>query len=73
MCMHELEPTRWDDVALAVLLLLIGVPEAVFAAVYQRPIDAQGALSMICVMVGLVILMWRNGRLHAKRGHDQER
>ena len=73
MPMRAIEPSRWDDLALAVLLLLIGVPEAVLAAVNRKPIDAQGALSIICVMVGLVILIWRNGRFHTKPKDEQKR
>jgi len=57
---------------LAVLLLLIGVPEAVLSAVYHQPIDAQGALSIICVMAALAILIWRNGRWHKPRHHADQ-
>ena len=60
--MHEIEPTRWDDVALAVLLLLIGLPRALFALLYDRPIEAEGALSLACVLAALLILLWRNTR-----------
>jgi len=59
-CMHPIEPTRWDDLALAVLLLLIGVPRMVLAFIYDRPIEAEGALSLGCVMVALFILLRRN-------------
>ena len=60
MYMHPIEPTRWDDLALAVLLLLIGLPRALLAFIYDKPIEAEGALSLGCVMVALFILLRRN-------------
>ena len=40
-----IEP-RWDDIALAVLLLLIGVPRALLAVFYDRPLGAEGTLAI---------------------------
>jgi hypothetical protein len=58
--MHAVEPSRWDDLVLAVLLLLISVPRALLAVFYERPIGAEGALSMVCVGLALLILRRRN-------------
>jgi hypothetical protein len=58
--MREIEPARWDDLALAVLLLVIGLPRAVLAIVHDRPIGGEGAVSMACVVLALLILLWRN-------------
>jgi hypothetical protein len=58
--MHAVEPARWDDLVLAILLILISVPRALLSVLYERPIGAEGALSMICVALGLLILVRRN-------------
>lgn len=58
--MRTLEPTGWDDLALAVLLLIIGVPRAILALMYDRPIEAEGVLSLTCVVAALLILIRRN-------------
>jgi hypothetical protein len=65
--MHPIEPSRWDDLVLAVLLLIIGAPRAIFAVVHDRPIGAEGALSMACVVVALFILVRRNTWAHPRR------
>ena len=65
--MHPLESTRRDDVILAVLLLLIGVPRAVLAILDDRPIGAEGTLSLLCVALALLILLRRNSRARSTR------
>jgi hypothetical protein len=57
---RAIEPARWDDLVLAVLLLIIGAPRAIDALIHERPIEAEGALSIICVTLGLLILIRRN-------------
>jgi hypothetical protein len=54
--MRPLEPARWDDFVLATLLLLIGVPRVILAALYDRPLGVEGTLSIICVALALFIL-----------------
>jgi hypothetical protein len=49
--MRTIEPTRWDDYALAFLLLLIGLPRVILAALYDRPLGVEGTLSIICVVL----------------------
>lgn len=68
--MRAIEPSRWDDLILAGLLLVIGVPRAVFALFYDRPVGPEGALSMVCVVLALLILFRRNTRTNkpAQRG-----
>jgi hypothetical protein len=58
--MHPVAPPRWDDMVLAILLLLISVPRAVLSLLYERPIGGEGSLSMGCVALGLAILLHRN-------------
>ncbi len=45
---------------LAGLLLIIGLPRAIAALFFDQPIEAQGALSIICVVLGLLIIIRRN-------------
>ena len=59
-------PAMFDDLALAILLLAIGVPRAVLAIVHDRPIEGEGAVSMACVVLGLLILLWRNTRARSQ-------
>jgi hypothetical protein len=68
--MRVIEPSRRDDLILAGLLLLISVPRAVFALFYDRPVGPEGALSMVCVVLALLILIRRNTRTNrpAHRG-----
>jgi len=58
--MRPLEPARWDDYALAILLLLIGVPRVILAALYDRPLGVEGTLSIICVAIALLVLIRRH-------------
>lgn len=58
--MRPIDPARWDDYVLALLLLLIGVPRTILAALYDRPIGYEGTLSIICVVLGLLLLIRRN-------------
>jgi hypothetical protein len=58
--MRAVEPSRWDDLVLAILLLLISVPRALLSVFYERPIGGEGALSMVCVGLALLILLRRN-------------
>jgi len=51
-----IEP-RWDDIALAVLLLLIGVPRALLAVFYDRPLGAEGTLAIVCVVLALLVVI----------------
>lgn len=58
--MRAIEASRWDDIALAVLLLVIGVPRVVLAFLFDHPIGAEGALAMASVGLALLILLRRN-------------
>jgi hypothetical protein len=58
--MHAIEPTRRDDLILAALLLIIGVPRAFRALFYETPIGAEGSVSLACVVLALLILIRRN-------------
>jgi hypothetical protein len=40
-------------------LLIIGMPRAVLAALYDRPLGVEGTLSLICVALALLILIRR--------------
>ncbi len=53
------DAARIDDLVLAALLLLIGIPRAILAGVYDRPLGVEGTLSLICVVLGLGILIRR--------------
>lgn len=44
---------------LATLLLIIGVPRVVLAACYDRPLGVEGTLSILCVVLGLLVLIGR--------------
>ena len=57
--MRAIEPARWDDYLLAALLLVIGIPRVILAALYDRPLGAEGTLSIICVVLGLLLLARR--------------
>jgi hypothetical protein len=57
--MKAIEPTRWDDLVLAALLLVIGVPRVILAAFYDRPLGVEGTLSIASVAVALWILLSR--------------
>jgi len=53
------DSVRRDDLALAILLLLIGVPRVILAAFFDRPLGAEGTLSIVCVALALMILFQR--------------
>ena len=57
--MRPIEPARWDDYVLAVLLLAIGMPRVILAAVYDRPVGVEGTISIACVVLGLLVLVGR--------------
>jgi hypothetical protein len=57
--MRPIEPARWDDYVLATLLLLIGVPRVILAALYDRPLGVEGTLAIICVVLGLLVVIRR--------------
>lgn len=58
--MRPIAPARWDDFVLAILLLLIGLPRTILAVLYDRPIGYEGTISLICVVLGLLLLLRRN-------------
>jgi hypothetical protein len=58
--MNEIPPSRWDDLILAGLLLLIGVPRAILDLYYDRAVGTEGALSMVCVVLALLLVIRRN-------------
>lgn len=64
--MRRRVPMPWDDAALVVLLLLIGVPRVVLAIVAERPIGAEGAASMMCVAFALSIVLSRIAGRHVR-------
>ncbi len=55
--MKPIIEARWDDIALAVLLLLIGVPRALLAAFYDRPLGPEGTLAIVCVVLALLVVV----------------
>jgi hypothetical protein len=57
--MRPIEPARWDDYTLMTLLLLIGLPRVVLAALYDRPLGVEGTLSIACVVLALFVLVSR--------------
>lgn len=59
--MRSIEYSRWDDYVLAVLLLLIGAPRVVLAILYDRPLGAEGTVSMLFVVLALALVFrrWR--------------
>jgi hypothetical protein len=70
--MRAVESSRRDDIALAVLLLIIGVPRVIFALIYDHPVESEGALSMVCVALALVILIRRNATRSSQRRAHRE-
>lgn len=50
---------RSDDVVMAVLMLVIGVPRVILAIFFDRPLGVEGTLSIICVLLALAILIRR--------------
>jgi hypothetical protein len=50
---------RWDDYVLAGLLLIIGLPRAILALLYDHPLGVEGTLSLICVAAGLLLIVGR--------------
>jgi len=60
--MGALEPARWDDVVLAILMLVIGVPRVILAVLYDQPLGVEGTLSIVCVGLALLILLRRRRR-----------
>jgi hypothetical protein len=53
------DPARWDDYVLAALLLVIGVPRMVLALLYERPLEVEGTMSILCVVFALLIVVRR--------------
>jgi len=64
---RPLEPEVWDDLVLAGLLMVIGVPRAILAVIYEHPTGAEGTLSLLCVALGLLVLLRRNARPRRRR------
>jgi hypothetical protein len=60
--MRPREPLPRDDLILAILLLVIGLPRAILGLAYDRPIGVEGTLSLACVVLALLILAWRHVR-----------
>ena len=60
--MRPVEAARWEDLALAVLLLATSVPRVLLAVMYERPIGAEGALAMVAAALGVLILLYRHAR-----------
>ena len=58
--MRPIEPARWDDYVLGILLLLIGLPRVILAALYDRPLGVEGTLSIIGVALALLVLIRRH-------------
>jgi hypothetical protein len=54
-----------DDIILAILLLLIGVPRVVLALIAERPIGVEGTMAVICAALGLFVLGRRSLHRHA--------
>jgi hypothetical protein len=58
--MRTIEPARWEDLALAVLLIITGLPQVLYALLYDQPVGAAGTLSMVSVALALLILIRRH-------------
>lgn len=59
---QDMRPRDSDDLILAVLLLVIGLPRAILAAFYDRPLGVEGTLSLIAVAAALLLLIGRARR-----------
>jgi hypothetical protein len=57
--MKPVADARWDDFALAMLLLITSVPRAVLAVFYDRPLGVEGTLSLVAVACALLLLISR--------------
>jgi len=57
--MRTIEPSRWDDYVLAVLLLLVAIPRFVLAMLHDRPLGVEGTLSMLFIVLALAIVIRR--------------
>jgi hypothetical protein len=57
--MRTMDPARRDDVLLAALLALIGLPRVILAALYDRPLGVEGTLSIACVVLALLVIARR--------------
>lgn len=57
--MRPVEPARWDDYALAALLLLVAIPRLLLAAFAERPLGVEGTLSIAFVALALAIVIRR--------------
>jgi len=57
--MPTIDPGRWDDYVLAVLLLLVALPRCVLALMYEHPLGVEGTLSLLCVVAALAIVVRR--------------
>jgi hypothetical protein len=58
--MREIEPGRWDDYALAILLLLIATPRLILAILYDRPLGVEGTFSILFVVLALALVLRRH-------------
>jgi hypothetical protein len=56
---RPVDPLRWDDYALAVLLLLVAVPRLVLALASGQPLGAEGTLSMVFIALALLVVFSR--------------
>lgn len=57
--MQRIESARLDDLILAGLLLLIGIPRVVLAVAFDRAFDVEDTLAIICVVLGLLMIVRR--------------
>ncbi len=56
---EDMQPRTTDDYILAGLLLLIGLPRAILAFAYDRPLGVEGTLSLVAVALALLVLVRR--------------
>jgi hypothetical protein len=57
--MRVIDPARWDDYVLAIVLFLIAVPRVVIAIWHDRPLGVEGTISIGLVLLALLIIAFR--------------
>jgi hypothetical protein len=56
---RPIEPARWDDYVLAILLLVVAGPRLVLALMYDRPLGVEGTLAALFVVLALLLVLPR--------------
>ena len=58
----DMQARDFDDYILAGLLLFIGLPRAILAVMFDRPLGVEGTLSLVAVALALLVLLRRATR-----------